>query len=214
MTPELARRVAAVAAESRAGASALLRRAVPILQAAQREDQAVLESVALALCAAQSSMASLWNAVALALRQDDGVGLSRYAERARRSPAILGRFAVAVLTSGDAPATPLAVATVSASGSVRQCLQELSRRCELHVVCAESRPLYEGRQLAAELTADSIATTVCTDAAVGGFLELVDAVLVGADAIFVIVVHQQVRVTPGGGDGGRDRCARVSRGRP
>ena len=82
---------------------------------------------------------------------------------------------------------PLVVATVSASGSVRVCLEALSERTELQVICAEARPLMEGRRLAADLAAAGIPTTLCTDAGIDAVIATtglrLDAVVVGADAV-------------------------------
>ena len=183
MTPELATRVAAVATDNQSGASALLTQAVTILEDAQREGRATLESVASALCAAQPSMASLWNAAAVALRPNGAAALAHFAKRARRSPENLARIAVDLLMPRGPGAARFSIATVSASESVHRCVQELSRRGHVHVVCPEGRPVYEGRRLAASLAGESVATTFCTDAALGGLLERVDAVLMGADAI-------------------------------
>ena len=84
-------------------------------------------------------------------------------------------------------AGPLVVATVSASASVRVCLEALSERIELQVICAEARPLMEGRRLAADLAAAGISTTVCTDAGIGAVIAAtgmrLEAVVVGADAV-------------------------------
>ena len=168
MTPELATRVAAVATDNQSGASALLTQAVTILEDAQREGRATLESVASALCAAQPSMASLWNAAAVALRPNGAAALAHFAKRARRSPENLARIAVDLLMPRGPGAARFSIATVSASESVHRCVQELSRRGHVHVVCPEGRPVYEGRRLAASLAGESVATTFCTDAGARG----------------------------------------------
>lgn len=182
MTPELAERVATLAANNRSGASTLLAQAVQILQDARREGVAMVEPVACALCAAQTSMAPIWNVAAVALRPDGETAVQRYADQVRRAPRALARGAVDLLLSGS-PGGSLSVATVSASSAVHSCLSALSERCRLHVLCAEGRPMLEGRDLAVSLAKERIATTVCTDAAVGARLERVHAVLVGADAV-------------------------------
>ena len=51
------------------------------------------------------------------------------------------------------------------------------------VVCTESRPLYEGRTLAEELSRAGIPTTLVTDAEIGLVMERVGVVVVGADAV-------------------------------
>ncbi len=183
MTPELAARVAALGADNRSGASSLAVAAVGILRDALAEGPAAAASAAVALCAAQAAMAPVWNAAALALRRDGGAALDRFARRIERAPAAVARVAADALLAGRGPGQPFAVGTVSASGTVRACLGELSRRCRLHVLCAEGRPLLEGRALAASLAADGVAVTLCTDAAAGGLSAAADAVLVGADAV-------------------------------
>lgn len=54
---------------------------------------------------------------------------------------------------------------------------------DFQVVCTESRPLYEGRTLAGELSRADISTTLVTDAAIGLFMEGADLVMVGADTV-------------------------------
>jgi translation initiation factor 2B subunit (eIF-2B alpha/beta/delta family) len=51
------------------------------------------------------------------------------------------------------------------------------------VICTESRPLYEGRTLAEELSRADIPTTLVTEAEIGLVVERVDVMIVGADAV-------------------------------
>lgn len=51
------------------------------------------------------------------------------------------------------------------------------------ILCTESRPIYEGRQLAKQLTHQGIDVTLVTDAAVAHFMNQVDLAMVGADSI-------------------------------
>ena len=182
MTQELARRVAAIRADTRSGAVDLTREAVGILTDAYRHERSVVVAAA-ALCAAQPAMAPIWNASAIALRPDGIDALARYQQLLQRAPAALARVAVEVLLADRAAGEPMSVVTVSASHSVRRCLLLLSRRSRLHVLCAEGRPLFEGRELAVALAREGIATTVCTDAAVTSLSPSARAVLVGADAV-------------------------------
>ena len=183
MTPELADRVSTLGADTRSGASALAADAIQILKDAHQASLRTVSSVATALCAAQPSMAPIWNAAAVALMSDGEAALVRYALRVQRAPAALARVAADLLLSGVPPSQSFSVATVSASGSVRHCLSALARRCRLDVLCAEGRPLFEGRELAASLAEEGIAATVCTDAALSGLSHRMSAVLVGADAV-------------------------------
>ena len=183
MTSELADRVSMLAADTRSGASALAADAIQILKDVHHASPTSVDSVAAALCAAQPSMAPIWNAAAVALMPDGEAALVRYAQRVQRAPTAVARVAADLFLAGIPPDRSFSVATVSASGSVRRCLSALARRCRLEVLCAEGRPLFEGRELAASLAEEGIATTVCTDAALSGLSHRVDAVLVGADAV-------------------------------
>jgi translation initiation factor 2B subunit (eIF-2B alpha/beta/delta family) len=73
------------------------------------------------------------------------------------------------------------VATLSHSNTVIQALRKAAN--VERVVVLESRPLLEGL-LAAEELSDIKDVVVCVDAAAGYAVELADAVLVGADALF------------------------------
>ncbi|HXH07728.1 MAG TPA: hypothetical protein VNI83_14185 [Vicinamibacterales bacterium] len=109
----LADEIARLAADTRASASALLARAVPLLQEARRVGPAVLEETARALCRAQPSMGSLWNAAAAALDPDPGV-LETFAARARRAPQAVARHVRALL--GGEPAESAAPPSSSGTG--------------------------------------------------------------------------------------------------
>ncbi len=52
-----------------------------------------------------------------------------------------------------------------------------------HVVCLETRPLYQGRLSARELAAAGIDVTLAVDSAAGSLMDKTDVVLVGADAM-------------------------------
>ncbi len=54
---------------------------------------------------------------------------------------------------------------------------------QFKVVATESRPMFEGRKLANELSTDGIHVTVIADAAASLFIESVELILVGADRI-------------------------------
>lgn len=53
----------------------------------------------------------------------------------------------------------------------------------IRVICTETRPRYQGRISARELTAAGLPVTLIVDSAVKSFIKDVDAVIVGADAI-------------------------------
>jgi translation initiation factor 2B subunit (eIF-2B alpha/beta/delta family) len=175
----LADRLAALAADRTSGAAELLNEALDILFAA-RAAGADMREVAQAVCDAQPTMAPLWNAGAAALSEDPE-RLNRFAERARRAPAALARYAVAHFTDDDRP-RPLHVVTISYSSSVIAALDAMRRVRPVHVSCSESRPALEGRRLSEHLAAH-VPVRYFGDAAIGHALEGADAVLVGADAI-------------------------------
>ena len=185
MPSPLVGRIDALGADNRSGSSVIAGEAVKILAKATRNgDLETVKALALALCATQPSMASIWNAAALALRPDDAAAaLTRYSQQLQRSPNALARVACDLLLTGHPSADLLSVITVSASRSVGRCLSLLSNRCRLHVVCAEGRPVLEGREFSASLAAEGIDTTLCTDAAVSSVGHQADVVLVGADAV-------------------------------
>jgi ribose 1,5-bisphosphate isomerase len=70
------------------------------------------------------------------------------------------------------------------SSAVTAVLKEAKNRgIDFKVVCTESRPVYQGRITARELLEAGIETTMIVDSAVRSFVNEVDLVLVGADAI-------------------------------
>jgi translation initiation factor 2B subunit (eIF-2B alpha/beta/delta family) len=76
------------------------------------------------------------------------------------------------------------IATLSASGAVREGLLELKRSGrEPRVIVGEGRPLFEGRALAAALAAAAIPVWVVVDAALPLLLSQVHMVWLGADAV-------------------------------
>lgn len=219
MDVELRAALAALASDAESGASELLPRALSVLRAASRQGREPLEAAARALCGAQPSMASFWNAAAAALLERTRPGtLERFEQRAMRAGAALRRVAVeALLPPGaneearrapdhgraasiaaanedvrpapadsdrlEARATGLHLTTFSYSGSVLSTLLEIARRVPLTVACAEGRPRFEGRRLAAALAGAGIRVEFYTDAAIGDALDRTRGVVIGADAI-------------------------------
>ena len=181
---ELRRRVDALRVDRTSGASEILRRSLDILFAA-RDSGVDVREIARALCDAQPTMASLRNA-AIAATSPDAQRLNQFAERVRRAPAALARFAIEHFSSTfDQPARVdgLHIVTLSYSSSVVVALKAIAAGRSLHVSCAEGRPALEGRTLTADLIAAGIRVTLFADAAIAGALRDADAVLVGADAI-------------------------------
>jgi len=76
------------------------------------------------------------------------------------------------------------ILTLSHSGAVAKSLIDAKRRGYSHkVVCLESRPMYEGRRLAALLTQNGLEVSVSIDAAAFRQLSQVQVFLVGADGL-------------------------------
>jgi translation initiation factor 2B subunit (eIF-2B alpha/beta/delta family) len=181
---ELDTAIRAIAADHQSGATTLATEAIQILRAAARLDRAALVEIVRALCAAQPTMANIWNAASVALQDEAQTRLEIFAERLRHAPRALGRFASDLLLRDvDRSSDPLRIVTYSSSSSVLACLAAAAAQRPLVVACAEGRPLFEGRRMAAALVERGIATELFTDAAVASTLGEAMAVLVGADAV-------------------------------
>ena len=74
------------------------------------------------------------------------------------------------------------VMTYSYSSTVLKTLERCKDR-EIKVIVTESRPLYEGRRTAEELSGFGIPVTLVVDAAVGHHMSEVEIALVGADTV-------------------------------
>ncbi len=170
--------------DSISGASELTLRAIDILEDVLRTDRRAIEAVAVSLCKAQPAMASVWNAAAVALRPDAVVAITRFRRVVNRATDALARVSAEVLLLGCVTKDSFSVLTISSSAAVNSCLLRLAKSCRLSVICAESRPNYEGRAFAMRLADQGIETSICTDAAAGSLCRSVDAFLCGADAVF------------------------------
>ena len=187
---DLIHRIEALRTNRTSGASAIVQEATAILLAA-RAARADIDSIARLIRNAQPSMAPVWNAAAAAL-SDNPDRLNQFAERLRRAPAAIARFAAAHFSGElDEPAppkrrrseTPMHVATLSHSSSVLVALHAIREARPLAVSCSESRPALEGRRLAIDLAAAGVPVTFFSDSAIAHALDLADVVMVGADAI-------------------------------
>jgi translation initiation factor eIF-2B subunit delta len=72
------------------------------------------------------------------------------------------------------------ILTYSRSSTVVKILKACKN---IRVICSESRPGYEGRKLAGELSNDGIEVVFATDASLFSFLDEADMIIMGADAI-------------------------------
>jgi translation initiation factor eIF-2B subunit delta len=142
------------------------------------------------LCHAQPSMAPLFNlanSVGWSLegvldlegarRRVRGAAQSFASELQSGSERIADRT-LSLITDGATVLTHSRSSTVLAA-----LLLARGRGQDFRVISTESRPLYEGRTLAQELSSEGVATTLVTDAAVTRFLGQADLVLVGADSL-------------------------------
>lgn len=188
MDATLLESVRQLAADARSGASELLPRAFELLRTARGKGRPTLIEAARAVCAAQPSMGSFWNAAAAALAALDGAtdALDAMEQRARRAGPALQRVAVDTLLPSPRarPADEaLRVTTCSFSGTVLGVVRDLALRVPVTVHCAEGRPALEGRRLAIALADDGIPVDFYTDAGVSVALSRSHVVLVGADAV-------------------------------
>jgi len=175
---------------TRKGAEALLLLADQT--AAQDTPQLLSEllSTGRKLIEAQPSMAPLFtlvNTVLSGLNEAQDVGEARRTIKAaaRGFAADLGLRgekialeALSLISNGVAILTHSRSCTVSGA-----LLLAKERGRSFKVLCTESRPIYEGRELARELAEQGIETTLITDAAAAHFMSRADLVMVGADTV-------------------------------
>src|SRR5918992_1521228 len=115
---ELADDVARIGADRVSGATAIVLQGLHVLREAA-EDRELAARVAIALCAAQPSMAGFRTAAALVLaaRELRG-GIDRLAERIRRAPAAIEKLAVPLLRLRPGSTGVIRVVTCSRSETV------------------------------------------------------------------------------------------------
>lgn len=174
-------RIALLASDRESGASEILDEAIAIFRDALAAGMPPLP-VARAVCRAQPSMASVWNA-ALEMLGPDGAPerLEVFAQRvARGTEAAMRIGSEFFLTDLE---RPFRVVTLSFSRSVATLLEAIAERRDVRVSCSESRPALEGRRLASRLASAGMAVTCFSDAAIGQALGAAEAVIVGADAV-------------------------------
>ena len=181
MTDPFEQRIALLASDRESGASEILDEVLGVFRDAVAGGVSLLP-VARALCRAQPSMASVWNAaleVVAADRPEER--LEAFATRVARAPEALARVAAGYFQADGSG--PLRLVTISFSRTVLTVLERIAATRQLRVSCSESRPALEGRRLASRLAAAGIAVTYFSDAAISQALGAADAVVVGADAV-------------------------------
>jgi translation initiation factor 2B subunit (eIF-2B alpha/beta/delta family) len=183
MHESVMREIEAIRQDHRSGATALLRRGLGALARAGETGPEALGAAALELWRAQPSMAAFRTAAAVMLAAPDRLAaLERFARRVERAPALIARYATALLGTRRSTG-PLRLVTCSRSGCVEAAIVAVASTTDVIVACAEGRPALEGRQLAAALVARDVRVELFSDAAVGVALPGADALLVGADAL-------------------------------
>ena len=174
-------RIALLASDRESGASEILDEVLSVFRDAVAAGVALMP-VARAVCRAQPSMASVWNAALEVVASDrPAERLEAFAARVGRAPDALAAVAAGYFQA-DGPG-PLRLVTISFSRTVVTVLERIAASRPLRVSCSESRPALEGRRLAARLAASGIAVTYFSDAAISQALGAADAVLFGADAV-------------------------------
>jgi len=123
------------------------------------------------LLEAYPSMASMWNIANFAFLNDE----KSMEEMAKVNEKV-------ILNGMNAVKSNSVILTYSRSSTVSKILQGCKSK-GIRVICSESRPKYEGRKLAWELTSKKIDVVFTTDGALASMMDGVDMVLVGADAI-------------------------------
>jgi translation initiation factor 2B subunit (eIF-2B alpha/beta/delta family) len=120
-------------------------------------------------------------------RGDDTVALRQHLATScatERDDLALGRSTAAEWALKLLPGTQPWIATLSASGSVREALLRAhAARLAPRAVVAEGRPRQEGRDLAAVLAAAGVPTWLVVDAALPLLLSQTSMVWIGADAV-------------------------------
>ena len=187
MDDTLTREVAAIADDHRSGASTLLWRVLAVLKRAAAAGPDPLERTAVQVCRAQPSMGAIWNAVCVALDDSDADtrdhpvrALDRFQTEVAAAEQAVGPAAAMQLSQF---ADSFRVVTCSFSGTVTRVLEGLGADRAVRVVCAEGRPGYEGRAMAARLGQAGVTVELHTDAGLGASLGVGDVVLLGADTV-------------------------------
>ena len=163
-----------------------------------------LVSTGKALIQAQPSMAPLFTLVNSVIASVQG---ARDVDSARRAASTTARdFGTALHTRSERIARQAlsfllaggsSVLTHSRSSTVMAALQlATTHGRQLEVMCTESRPIYEGRVVAASLAEEDIKTTLITDSAAGHFMNQVDLVMVGADSVSTEGVVNKIGTFP------------------
>jgi ribose 1,5-bisphosphate isomerase len=182
----LEERIAALRDDREHGSRWLVAEAIRLLEELARapglteeERLARLQATGEALMQVRPAMAAIAGAVRRILQAPGGpAGIAQEAARLRRAseeaPRQISAHARGLLSG--------TLMTHSLSGTVLAALQACAAQIQ-EVIVLEGRPRYEGREVARQLQARSMAVTLITDAEAAIFLPQCSAVVVGADSV-------------------------------
>lgn len=192
------RRLAELEEDRVHGASELARRCLRIAAASAFNAPAgdtgslrrLLDGRAAAMAGARPSMAALgnlmarWRAALGKLPEDDLEAARRKAAEAALALVEESRRAVQEIAARtrELVGRDRTIITHSLSSTMLEVFHQLADR-GVRAIITESRPLYEGRRLAARLSEWSVPTTFITDAQLGHFMQQADFAIVGADSM-------------------------------
>ncbi len=128
----------------------------------------------LSVLSAYPSMASMWNIANLAFSCGEGTG-EEFDDIRKANETVVENGAGIIENNST-------ILTYSRSSTVMKILGACVDR-DITVICSESRPKYEGRKLASELSERGVEVLLTTDAALASMVDEADMVLIGADAI-------------------------------
>lgn len=201
------RAIAEIAANKRAGATQIAERAADILLRRASAGEAAspdafrqeLLTTGWALIRAQPSMAPLVNLVNAVmwkieeadtpkdLRQAVAQTTQEFKRQLRHHALCVAEGALALITDGST------IITLSHSSTVRHALLHAQRAGRhFSVICAESRPSCEGREIAAALAGSGVPVTLVVDAAAMSAVEEAHLVLIGADLLSTVGLVNKV----------------------
>lgn len=193
--------IAGLASDNLSGAAEILRRASAIFfllsdelshqpSLSIEEAHQSLRKTCITLARAQPDMSSLLRlsseALSAARAEASGREALKHAADAAREfvEAASGWAHAAALRAANLIPDGSKLLTHSRSSTVLEALVEARRaRKHFEVFATESRPLFEGRTLAAELSKEGIHVTLIADSAASLFIELADLIVTGADKI-------------------------------
>ncbi len=153
------------------GASEIEKKAIKFIERHIGSESLFKKSVE--LLATYPSMASIWNIVNFAFVY------GREARKKYEDMAIANEKVVEI--GAEWVENDATILTYSRSSTVVKML-ERCRDKRIKIICSESRPRYEGRRFAQEL-GKIFPVIITTDAALAHFLDEIDFVLIGADAV-------------------------------